>query len=284
MNIVTSLVISICLASTQTGQASDPQIVKLKRSSGHVMSPQDIEAEKLKFTRPWPKDLLPVLNAISMRRPTEAISGLDWLYQELARHDTDSKEWQALWFEYRIYTCLLADYEGRIAERDKWLDEFPLNELDVRPFPDILTPLALARKITVKGYKMTSQEVAEFAKIKINENTVSELFGERKAQEIKDPRIWAEILAITRYKSSMRGLAEVHAERLWNLDKKQSLSALVLCRRLISEDKPEESLAMVNASMPYAPKGLVTDWLMSAKKMAEARINQKKAKVVDTKP
>lgn len=278
------LVISLFLASVHAGGDPNPQILEVSRAGGHVLTQQGIDSEKLKFTRPWPDGLLSVHHAISMHRPAEAKRGLDWIYQELARQDTDSKEWKALWFEYRIYSCLFADYEGRITERDKWLDEFPLSELDVRPFPDILAPLALGRKITSRGYKLSNKEIEEFSRVKVNRNTIAEFFGTRRVQEIRDPRVWAEIAAVVRYKGSTRGLAEIHAQRLWELDKRQSLSALVLSDRLRALGKPEDSLAMVNASLPYAPKGLVTDWLISAKKMAEAKINQKKTKAARLKP
>ncbi len=278
MNTLIAILLGLNLAGLEPPRQPEPQIIRLKQTGREELTPEQIEAERLKFTREWPKGLLLPHHEICFHRPAEAKRGLDFMYEEMARHDSGSREWKALWFEFRIYSCLLADYEGRFAERDKWLGEFTPEEIKETEYPTILAPLALGKKITSKGYKLSSKEIEDLAKLMINGTRLIDYFGDRGVQNVRDPKVWAEAAAVQRYFGSMQALAEIHAERLWKLDKKQSLSALNLCDLLIFQGKPEEALEMAEASLAYAPKGLIWDLIWDDKRFAETRIFQKKRK------
>ncbi len=291
MNTMIAILLGLNLAVLEPPRQPEPPIIRLKRTGREEQTPEQIEAERLKFTREWPKDILYPSYAISFHKPAVAKGGLDFMYEEMARHESDSREWKALWFEYRIFSCLLADYEGRFAERDKWLGEFTPGETGESGWHHtFLAPLALGKKITSKGYKLSSNEIEDLAKLMINGTRLIDYFGDRGVRKVRHPKVWAEAAAVQHYFGSMRGLAEVHAERLWKLDKKQSLSALYLCRPLISQGKPEEALKMAKASLAYAPKGMIWDLIWDDKRFAETRIAQKKrnaeeaAKAAGAKP
>lgn len=276
MVLLTPLLVTLSLSGLEPLQDTGRQTTTLTFSKEAPASTENADTEKLKFTKEWPTGLQGPHTALALRKPAEAKRGLDFIYEEMTKHNSDSQEWKGLWDEYRIYSCLLADYEGRFSERDKWLSSFPLEETDQRQYPSILAPLALGKKITSKGYKLTSRELEEFASIKINGSKAIDFFGDRGVQSVKDAKIWAEVVAINRFYGSMRGQAEIHCERLWELDKRQSLSALFLCRSLIGRDKPEEALELAVASLPYAPKGRIFDLISGDKLFAESRVYQKK--------
>lgn len=292
MNILLVVLMAVCVSSTQSSDLGQRQagnnppvssVVKIKSGSGfEVMTEEEREAARLKFKNPWPEGLLNVYHAIALRRPSDAKSALEWTYQELALHETDSREWKHLWFEYRVGSCLLADYEGRISERNRWLEEFTADE--PLGLPSVLAPLALEKKITQKSYKLSDAEIAEFASIQIDSGPSSQYFMGRNPKEIRDPRVWAAVAAIRRYKNSMRGLADVHAMRLWKLDKKQSLTAYIVGRLLMYSSEPGKAVEMVEQSLPYAPEGRVRELLVSIGKNAESRLHQQRKKAGQVQP